>query len=591
MTTTVAPGSRLVLALDLQIIVQRSLEVIPGVLSWSTLLGLFTLAVVRPSTVAVFLILYDFYWLVRALHVGTHLVSSYRTLKRLQDVDWRSRLPLLDAPREAVPLVQTRVGQLRAARRAARGRRARMRARAHLGQEERFLNDLRALENSKLELRPSPEFGVSNLSWKDVLHVVILPTYQEPLSVLTQSLDALAATDYPKDRLWVVVALEERAGAQALEVRSALQERYAQTFGRFLTTVHPDGVLGERRVKSANATYAARVVQQELDAADTPYEHVLVSNFDADSVAAPAYFACLTYTFLTTADRLRCSYQPLPIYNNNIWAAPAFSRIVATNSTFWQIIQAGRPERLVTYSSHAMPFRALVDVGFWDPTVVSEDSRIFWQAYVHYEGRYRVVPLPTTVSMDAMTAPSLPRTIVNQYRQIRRWAWGIENFPFVARAFAHAHRIPLRKRVRRLFWMLEAWHSWSTAPFILAGLGWVAILFGGTEFQQTVLAFNLPRITRTLLTIGMAGLILNATLSLLLLPPLPHGVSRRRYVWMALQWIVAPVTASFLGALPALDAQTRLLFGHYLGFWVTPKVRTTPRREAPALTGIMTVRR
>ncbi|MDP3685716.1 MAG: hypothetical protein Q8R32_02695, partial [bacterium] len=109
--------------------------------------------------------------------------------------------------------------------------------------------------------------------------------------------------------------------------------------------------------------------------------------------------------------------------------------------------------------------------------------------------------------------------------------------------------------------------------------------FGNAEFQRTVLAFNLPRVTRTLLTIGMAGMILNATLSLLLLPPAPPGTPRRRYLWMVLQWILTPIITSILGAIPAVDAQTRLMLGRYLGFWVTPKVREKPAAaSAPLLT-------
>lgn len=555
------------LTIDAELLLQRTLEVVPGLLSWGTLLALFTLAIARPFTIAVFLILYDFYWLVRALYIGIHLVASYRLLRRMQLFGWRSRLQFIDEPALAIPVVEARLRDMDRQLTTAHSLRQRRALRNDRWREKKFLTDLK-----NTDLIPS---------WRELLHVVILPTYREPPAVLQQSLDALAAVDYPKDRLWVVVALEERAGDHAVLLQKALNARYQHTFGRFLTTVHPDGIAGERRVKSANASYAARHVQELLDAEGIPYEQVLVSNLDADTVVSQEYFAALAYTYVTTPDRLRCSYQPLPVYHNNIWTVPLFTRIIATNATFWQIIQAGRPERLETYSSHAMPFQALVDVGYWDAKVVSEDSRIYWQAYVRYQGHYRVVPLYATVSMDATQGATFLQGFLNQYRQMRRHAWGIENFPYVARAFLRSSAIPIRERSQRLFWMLEAWHSWATASFILAGLGWFLILFGESDFQRTILAFNLPRVTSTLLTISMAGLILNATLSLLLLPPSPTPIPRRRYAWVALQWIFTPFTASLLGSLPALDAQTRLMFGRYLGFWVTPKVRPV---LAPAVT-------
>jgi hypothetical protein len=71
----------------------------------------------------------------------------------------------------------------------------------------------------------------------------------------------------------------------------------------------------------------------------------------------------------------------------------------------------------------------------------------------------------------------------------------------------------------------------------------------------------------------MFGLVISSIISLSLIPPRPQDASRFRYVVMALQWILVPATMIVFSAIPGLDAQTRLMFGRYMGFWVTPKAR------------------
>jgi hypothetical protein len=43
---------------------------------------------------------------------------------------------------------------------------------------------------------------------------------------------------------------------------------------------------------------------------------------------------------------------------------------------------------------------------------------------------------------------------------------------------------------------------------------------------------------------------------------------------MFFQWFMAPFIAPFLGAMPAVDAQTRIMLGKYFGeFWITEKFK------------------
>jgi len=120
---------------------------------------------------------------------------------------------------------------------------------------------------------------------------------------------------------------------------------------------------------------------------------------------------------------------------------------------------------------------------------------------------------------------------------------------------------------------IEGFWSLATAPLILFILGWAPMFLGGAEYHATVISYNLPIIARDILTLAMAGLIVSAMISISLLPPRPKHKSRFMYGVMALQWIMVPITMNIFSSVPGLESQTRLMFGKYMGFWVTPKKR------------------
>jgi len=415
---------------------------------------------------------------------------------------------------------------------------------------------------------------IERFTYDHLYQVVILPFYKEPEAVIAATLEAIAATRYDKKSIIIVLATEERAGESAQHIARNMHEKWSGVFGNFLVTTHPQDVPGEMAGKGSNAAYAAEQVRSKvLDPHGILYQHVLVSIFDIDTVLYQDYFNCLIWHFMTAARPLKSSFQPVPIFNNNIWQAPAVARVVAMSSTFWEMIQQERPERMATFSSHSVSFKALYEVGYWQSNMVSEDSRIYWNLLLANDGEYDVVPLSYPVSMDANAGVSVWDTVKQIYKQHRRWTYGVENFCYVIYHFTKNKRIPLGKRLKIAFQQAEGYWSLVTNPIMLFILGWTPIFLGGQEFHQTVLSFNLPIVVRDLLSLAMFGLVVSSVISLTMLPTRPTETSRLQYVVMALQWILVPLTMIVFSALPGLDAQTRLMLGKYMGFWVTPKHR------------------
>ncbi len=484
----------------------RCLEILPGLASWVTLIGVILLSVYAPFLAAYFIIAFALFWVLKTAFLSYHLRYNWKRLRHHMTLNWQEIL--------------------------------------------------------------------SPLAHDHIYHVVILPFYKEPRSVVEATIKSLVATKYNPKKIIVVLGAEERAGDEAMALAKTMKELYGAQFANFLITSHPANVPGEMAGKGSNASYAAEAVRVEvLDPMGLSYDQVIVSIFDIDTVLYPDFFNCLTWHFLTVPAPLKSSFQPVPIFNNNMWEAPALARVVAMSSTFWEMVQQERPERMATFSSHSVSFQALYEVGYWQRNMVSEDSRIYWNLLLANDGQYNVVPLSYPVSMDANAASSFWLTMIQIYKQHRRWTYGVENFCYIVYHFLQQKNIPRSQRIKIALQQAEGYWSLVTNPIMLFILGWAPIFLGSREFHQTVISYNLPIIVRDLLILAMFGLVISSIISLSLIPPRPEGASRFRYVVMALQWILVPATMIIFSAIPGLDAQTRLMFGRYMGFWVTPKIR------------------
>ncbi len=487
----------------------RFFEILPGVLSFGTIFLAIFLSWLKPVWISFFIILFAIYWLIRTLYFSFHLRATYKKMKEHEKIDW-----------------------------------------------------IEKLNNLKQE------------NWQNIYHLIIFPMYKEPLEIVRETFFALLSTDYPKNKMIVVLACEEKTRDSSQIVAEAMGKEFSGKFFKFLITWHPNNLVGEITGKGSNETWATRQVKELIiDQLKIPYQNIIVSSFDVDTAVSPKYFSCLSYHYLISEKPNKTSFQPVPLFINNIWQASPLSRVFAFSTTFWQMMCQERPEKLITFSSHSMSFKALVDVDFKQVNVVSDDSRIFWQCFLRYKGDYKVQPLYYPLSMDANVAKSFWRTLINIYKQQRRWAYGVGEIPYFMFNFLKNKTIPLSKKIPLGFTLWEGHWSWATNSIIIFLLGWLPLVLGGKGFGQTLISYNLPKITSWILTIAMVGLVSSAYFSFILLPPKPPQYGRFKYFIVIVEWFLTPLIMIFFTSIPALDAQARWMLGKYMGFWVTEKVR------------------
>ena len=544
----------------------RALEIFPGLVSWTFLIGPVVLSIIDPILVAYFIVAFDLYWLGKALRLSTFLVRGYSRLRATVKLDWTQRLKWLEDP--ATFIAQTE-GRLQGfTTRHPRAHRRLQWSRQGMRQHRRYLELMAELNTLKdIEGRHAAIFDPRQL-----YQLAIVATYNESREVLESTIVGMAESDYPADQIMLVIAYEERGGKEVGATAKDLIAKYGARFAYAEAIMHPDGIAGEIRGKGGNITFAGRRMAAYIEKQGIDAERVIVTTFDADNRPDSQYFTYLSYVYAMDPNRIHKSYQPVPMFYNNIWDAPAAMRVIATGNSFYQIMEMMRPHRLRNFSSHAQPLRALLDTDFWSVTSPVEDGHQYWRSYFAFNGDYAVVPLYMPVYQDAVLAETYPKTLKAQYIQLRRWAYGVSDFPYVVRNSIKNKQIPLGNRLLQTWRLFEGHFSWATATLIITFVAWLP-LFLNARFSHYELAHQLPVIASYVQRIAIIGLIVTVSISYISLPPRPPHYGRHRNIIMVIQWVLLPVVGILFHSFAALEAQTRLMLGRYLGFNVTVKSR------------------
>ena len=517
----------------------RFFEMLPGLLTWSVLILPFVLSQTNPRLTVFLILTYLILWFVRSLALALRAVQGYSRITKFQKLDWGKLLDELEAGKSDSTSSK--------------------RLKWHHTNLER-------LKNHPSPVKPS-----------ELIHALIIATYNESREILEPTIQSVLASNYDMKKVVLILAYEARGGAQSEQASLDLIGQYKDKFLYAAAVKHPE-LPGEIHGKGGNITYAGRALQKYLKGEGIDPIKVIVTTLDADNRPDVNYLPALSYVYAACPDPVHISFQPPVMFTNNIWDAPAPMRVVATGNTFWNVTLMMRPHMLRNFSSHAQSMQTLIDTNFWSVRTVVEDGHQFWRTYFRYDGNHEVYPIYIPIYHDAVFAATYPKTLKAQFFQIRRWAWGASDVAFILeKGFFTPNKVKRTDLLLKLGRAMEGYLSWAVAPLIIAGAAFIPLWFNPTDYASN----QLPLLASRLETIALVGVFATLFISLKTLPPKPERYKRRRTIFMVAQWVLLPATTIIYNSFAAINSQTRLIFGRYLGtFDVTEKaVKTDDKRN------------
>lgn len=520
----------------------RFFEMLPAILSFGAIILLVLLSILNPLLASLYLMLIIITALVKAFGIAFHTILGHRRLEAAQRVDWHRRFLDLEDPSQALARYKSH-------------------HQTTFEYEQHIANLRKVAENPSAYPKPSQ------------LHqAVIIAAYNESIDILEPTLESVAATTYNNKQIIIVLAYEERGGQAIERTVHQLQKKFGDTFERFELVKHPQDLPGEVRGKGGNITYAGHYLKRMCEKQHIKYSDVIVTTLDSDNRPHETYFDYVSYEHIVHEERKHLSYQPIALFLNNIWDVPAPMRVVATGNSFWNIISSMRPHTLRNFASHSQPLDALVEMDFWSTRTIVEDGHQYWRSYFHFNGHYSVVPISVPIYQDAVLSSTYMRTLRAQFIQLRRWAYGASDIPYVAvRIFSRDRTVPFWPGFARLVRLIDSHVTLAVVAILVAVGGWVPLLLNN-EAARDITAHQLPEVVAGVQRVALLGLFVTIFLAFKILPPRPERYKRRRSLGMLLQWVLMPPVAIIYGSLSSLTSQALLFTGRYLDkFDVTEK--------------------
>ncbi len=523
---------------------QRILEIVWGLLPFIFLSLIVVLSFLSIDTAVTLLLVFTIAWFIRMLGYAYRLLGSFTNYKFACMINWREKLDSLNSGKIQVQHPDIPIKQ-------------RLAESWYKRQLNKALGD-NAIDPSKL------------------YQAVILAVYNEPKEVIESSIKSVIASNYDPSKLMLIIAYEERGGTETERIIRTLANRYDGKLGLVRSVKHPSNLPGEVKAKAGNITYAAKWLKGYCSDKQIAPENVVVTVLDSDNKPHPNYLAELSWSYALAENRTHRSFQPLPLFTNNIWSASPPIRVIAADTSFWFMMDMLRPRRLRLFSAYAQSLKTLEDVDYWNVRSIVEDGHQFWRSYFAYHGDHKVIPIWLPVCQDAVAGDGLLDTLKSQFKQLLRWAQGTSDTPYMLRGVLKDKQISLASKLVHAYRQVDDYMAWATTPLALGVGAWLPWLLRNHVGGSSDLAFKLFHVVIIMQVLAFVDLLVAVSVSIGLLPKRPEKYTLKRSLAMILQWALEPFILIFFVSGPSLIAHIRLILGKQLKeFNATTKIHSS----------------
>jgi cellulose synthase/poly-beta-1,6-N-acetylglucosamine synthase-like glycosyltransferase len=431
--------------------VEQIAEIVPGIVTWLLILAPLWMSLISPVLAIVFITFLFVYIATITIQFMIGLFIGYFKYKRESKINWAARLKTIEF--EGLP-------------------------------------DPETLPKTKNKL---PFFSI------------VIPSLKDPFSVVQDTLNAIAASKYPKENILVVLSLEDKNPEWAAEIKRETEKLFKDKFN-LLVTIHKQ----EKeypRAAGTNRLWAAKQAEKWLEDNSIALDSALLTTFDIDAILDPQFLPAIAYRYLTVSPRKQKFYTSAAFFfDNNIWQTHFFNRLQGTSTSinqlsYWVI----NSHMMETFSLFAINMEGMKAIGYWDPMFINDDAPTSLKLFFHFNGNFKGEAVFVPVHSDCVQGPTFWESNIQLYKQQMRWGWGgVEETKILLRGIYHKFNqiAPLTLISKTIFHFIRV--NMLTSSLFLISFGISIIRVVNSDIDLSALVTNINNITR--IVMGAIGL-------------------------------------------------------------------------------------